>query len=77
LEIGGVFAGDFMGINDSWASEYRSPTTPLNETQVRELFRQFGIVRFVERDEQGQTALGRIKHWHTFSVVAVKRSIGG
>ncbi len=77
LEIGGVFAGDFMGINDSWASGYRSATTPLNETQVRELFRQFEIVRFVERDEQGQTALGRIKHWHTFSVVAVKRGIGG
>ncbi|MBV7261384.1 class I SAM-dependent methyltransferase [Photobacterium sp. WH24] len=74
LEAGGVFAGDFMGINDSWASQYRSPTTPLTEEHVKALFTDFDIIRFSERDEDAKTTLGKMKHWHTFSVVAVKRA---
>ncbi|MDC5851633.1 class I SAM-dependent methyltransferase [Vibrio europaeus] len=74
LVEGGVFAGDFMETKDSWANNYRSPTTPLTESEVRALFSNFEIIRFVERDEKAETALGRQKHWHTFSVVAVKRN---
>lgn len=74
IVAGGVFAGDFMGVKDSWASYYRLPTRALTECQVRSLFEQFDIVRFSERDEQGTTSLGKMKHWHTFSVVALKRS---
>lgn len=73
LQVGGVFAGDFMGLNDSWAGNYRSATAPLSEAKVRELFTNFDLVRFYERDEQGPTSLGRIKHWHSYSVVAIKR----
>ncbi|NOH97747.1 class I SAM-dependent methyltransferase [Vibrio sp. 99-70-13A1] len=73
IEIGGVFAGDFMGFKDSWAKNYRSPTTPLSESDVKALFCDFEIVRFFERDEKAKTSLGRVKHWHTYSVVAVKR----
>jgi len=72
LVKGGVFAGDFMGTKDSWANNYRSPTTPLSESRVRSLFDNFEIIRFFERDEQAKTSLGRLKHWHTYSVVAVK-----
>lgn len=72
IEKGGVFAGDFMGPKDDWASNYRSSTTPLTEKQVRALFSDFNIVRFHERDEKGTTAIGNQKHWHTYSLVAVK-----
>ena len=74
IEIGGVFAGDFMGLKDSWANSYRSPTTPLSESQVKALFSGFDIIRFFERDEKAKTSLGKTKHWHTYSVVAVKRT---
>ncbi|MGF1698481.1 methyltransferase domain-containing protein [Vibrio lamellibrachiae] len=74
IQVGGVFAGDFMGFKDSWAENYRSPTAPLSESKVRALFTSFDIIRFVERDEEAKTSLGRMKHWHTYSVVAVKRS---
>lgn len=74
IDIGGVFAGDFMGTKDSWASNYHSPTTPLTESQVKALFSNFEIVRFYERDETAKTTLGKYKHWHTYSVVAVKRA---
>jgi len=32
----------------------------------------FQVVSFFERDETAKTSLGRIKHWHTYSVVAMK-----
>ncbi|WP_409525716.1 class I SAM-dependent methyltransferase [Nitrincola sp. MINF-07-Sa-05] len=73
IEIGGVFAGDFMGVEDSWASNYRSHTAPLTESQVRSLFEKFEVIRFAERNEHAKTSLGKMKHWHIFSVVAVKR----
>lgn len=73
IHTGGVFAGDFMGEKDSWANNYRSPTTPLLKSQVRSLFSGFEVVKFVERDEKAMTSLGKLKHWHTYSVVAVKR----
>lgn len=73
IEVGGVFAGDFMGVNDSWAKNYRSPITSLSESETKRLFTEFEIVRFYERDEKAKTALGRMKHWHIYSVVAVKR----
>ncbi len=74
LEVGGVFAGDFMGFKDSWAAGFRSQTSPLLESQVRTFFERFKIVRFFERDEVAKTSLGKLKHWHTYSVVAIKRA---
>ena len=74
IEIGGAFAGDFMGCKDSWAHSYRSPTTPLSESEVKALFSGFEIIKFFERDEAAKTSLGRMKHWHTYSVIAVKRT---
>ena len=73
IEVGEVFAGDFMGVNDIWAENYRRPITALSEPEIKKLFTEFEIVRFYERDEKAKTALGRMKHWHTYSVVAVKR----
>ncbi|GAM74018.1 hypothetical protein JCM19241_5214 [Vibrio ishigakensis] len=37
------------------------------------MFSDFEIVRFLERDESATTSLGKMKRWHTYSVVAVKR----
>jgi SAM-dependent methyltransferase len=72
IETGGVFAGDFMGFKDSWANNYRNHTTPLSEREVNTLFSDFEIIQLYERDEDAKTSLGRMKHWHTYSVIAVK-----
>ncbi|WP_325892989.1 class I SAM-dependent methyltransferase [Grimontia sp. NTOU-MAR1] len=74
IAIGGVFAGDFMGFKDSWAQGFRIPTTALTEQKVRDLFTNFEIVKFSERDELGKTTIGVEKHWHTYGVVAIKRT---
>lgn len=73
LEVGGIFAGDFMGINDDWLMNSRHTITAYSKEQVEQLFTHFDIIEFNERDELGQTALGAQKHWHTFSVIARKK----
>ncbi len=72
IQVGGIFCGDFMGVNDSWAEGSRHTITTLPEAQVKSLFDQFEILKFTERDEVGRTALGKPKHWHTYTVVARK-----
>ncbi len=74
LVNGGVFAGDFMGKNDSWASGFNAPITALDKDELINLFSKFEIIEFNERDADGTTMLGESKHWHTYSVVAVKRA---
>ncbi|WP_157954312.1 class I SAM-dependent methyltransferase [Saccharospirillum mangrovi] len=72
LQTGGVFVGHFLGLDDDWASGFRIPTCPLSVDTVRSLFEPFEIQSFDEQNVQGPTRLGAMKHWHTFSVLAVK-----
>lgn len=74
LEIGGVFVGDFMGKNDSWSSHYNQAITSLTKEDIAALFTNFDIIQLQERDEDGTTMLGESKHWHIYSVVAIKRA---
>ena len=73
LEKGGVFAGDFLGLNDDWAKAHSMPITALSKSQVFMLFEDFDVIEFHERDEIGSTQLGKKKHWHTYSVIAIKK----
>lgn len=74
LAKGGVFAGDFMGKNDSWANDFHTPLTTVTKNELLNLFSNFEIIEFTERDEDGQTMVGESKHWHIYSVVAIKRT---
>ena len=70
----GYFVGNFFGVNDSW-----SVTKPqmlfLSKEQVIELFDGFEIVFFEEIEKDSLTALGKLKHWHFFNVIARKQMI--
>lgn len=72
IAIGGVFTGDFLGIKDDWANNFEIATNPLNGEQVTKLFTGFDIIHFKERDEVGYTRQGEQKHWHVFSILAIK-----
>ncbi|HDM8154254.1 class I SAM-dependent methyltransferase [Vibrio harveyi] len=74
LAKGGVFAGDFMGKNDSWVNDFHTPLTTLTKNELLNLFSNFEIIELTERDEDGQTMVGESKHWHIYSVVAIKRT---
>lgn len=45
----------------------------LSKEQVLNLFNEFEIIEFKENERDGETALGKIKHWHTFDIIAKKR----
>jgi SAM-dependent methyltransferase len=72
IQSGGVCCGDFMGLNDSWAENSNHTITALSEAQISSLLKPFEILKFTERDEAGRTAVGKSKHWHTYTVVARK-----
>ena len=69
IKPGGRFAGQFFGLNDSWATE--PEMTFHTEEQVHTLFETFEVESFVEIDEDGQAVSGP-KHWHIFTVIAKK-----
>ena len=57
-----------MGVKDTWATHYRSPTSSFTESEVHDLFSSFEVLRFHERDEIATTALGRMNTLaHLFS----------
>lgn len=70
IKINGYFSGQLFGVNDSWAV---SKVMNFHRSDVvKNLFDNFEIKYFEEKDEDGLTALGESKHWHVFSVVARK-----
>lgn len=69
VKPGGRFAGQFFGVNDSWATE--SEMTFHTKDQVRAMFEKFEVESFVELEEDGQAVSGP-KHWHIFTVIARK-----
>ena len=74
LVSGGVFCGDLLGMKDSWVKAKTHPDiSAFTKEQVEALFEGYDILHFHERDEDGSTALGNAKHWHMFSVTALKR----
>jgi hypothetical protein len=69
VKTGGRFAGQFFGVNDTWA--YRKDMIFHTGEQVRALFADFEIESFHEQDEEGEATTGP-KHWHVFTVIARK-----
>lgn len=65
--------GNFFGLNDSWAKTKKEMIF-LSKDQVMELFKDlFEIVEFQEIEKDGETALGKSKHWHIYNIIARKK----
>ena len=45
----------------------------LEKKDVLKLFEQFDIIKFEEVERDGKTGLGKMKHWHTFEIIAKKK----
>ena len=46
--------------------------TFFSKDKVLKLLKEFKIIYFNEKDEDGKTALGKKKHWNIFYVMAKK-----
>ena len=71
IEKSGYFIGNFFGANDTW-NKTRPEMTFLSKDQVLNLFIDFDILDFKEIEIDKETALGELKHWHIFHVIAKK-----
>ena len=70
LPPGGRFCGQLFGDRDEWASD--PELTMHTREEVERLLAPFEAERFDEVEEDGETALGKPKHWHLFHIVARK-----
>jgi len=71
LKPGGRFCGQLFGDRDSWAVY-----TTMNyhtRTQIEKLLRSFDVEMLQEEEHPGKTAIGEVKYWHIFHIVARKR----
>lgn len=69
----GYFVGNFFGPNDSW-TKIKEKMVFLSREQILDLFKDdFKILVLDEIEKDGKTALGKMKHWHTYNVIAKKK----
>jgi tellurite methyltransferase len=68
IKPGGLFAGQFLGPNDDWADGCTTHT----EAEVDRLLAGWEVVLHEHEDRDGQTILGRPKHWDVHHIVARK-----
>ncbi len=71
LKSGGVFCGQLFGVCDSWNVEGHEMSFH-TENEIRNIFKNFKIIKLLEDKKDGLTALGKEKHWHIFHIIAVK-----
>lgn len=70
----GRFAGHFFGPRyQGFTDKERSLMTFLSKEEVLELFKDFDIEYFDEKEENGKSGTGRDIHSHIFEVIAKKR----
>ena len=69
----GYFVGNFFGLNDSWNSS-KEQMVFLSREQILDLFKNnFEILVLDEIEKDGKTALGKMKHWHIYNVIAKEK----
>lgn len=66
---GGIFVGQFFGVNDTWNTPENFMTFFTREQGLEQLA-GLEVLEFVEEDQDGATADGMQKHWHVYHVIA-------
>ncbi len=68
---GGRFAGHFLGQNDAWAGH--CAITVLKRSELDGMLSGLQVELMEELERDMPLALGQMKHWHLFQVVARKK----
>jgi tellurite methyltransferase len=71
LKKSGVFSGQLFGKKDSW-NVPGSDKTFLSRAEAEDLFKEMEILKFLEEEEDGKSALGEMKHFHVFHFIVRK-----
>ena len=75
LRIGGVFVGQLFGVNDDWNKSQTTKTTFHTEEQARQLFRDWNVRKFIEKETDGVLANGLPKYSHVFHIIARRKAV--
>lgn len=70
LEYGGCFCGQILGEKDSWFG--RKDITCLTKSEILDMLKRFKIIECSEVEQDGETILGDMKHWHYYEIIAQK-----
>jgi len=68
LKVNGRFSGQFFGMKDEWKNLLRH-----TRKEILKMFYKFDIELIGEIEKDDTTALGQMKHWHIFNIVAKKK----
>ncbi len=71
LKSGGVFTGQFFGDRDEWNTGISNMTFH-TKNEALALLKGLNVIEFTEEEKNGNTAAGKLKHWHVFHFIAVK-----
>lgn len=71
LKPGGIIAINLFGNLDSWNTQ-DSKLTFLKKAEVKSLFKELKILSLKEWKDEGRTAMGEVKIWHIYGIVAEK-----
>jgi len=70
LKKGGIFCGQLFGDRDEWKNN--SEMTFHTKEQVKKLLGDIEIIYLNEEEKESKTAVGDMKHWHIFHIIARK-----
>jgi tellurite methyltransferase len=73
LKPAGIYTGQFFGLRDQWNTP-ETDMTFLTREQVDELLSDMRVIELKEEEHLGNTATGESKYWHTFQVIAQKKT---
>ena len=71
LRPDGILTGQLFGVHDTWNTPGTTMTFCTRE-QAQWFLHDLRIITFWEEDEDGETALEQLKHWHVFHFIARK-----
>jgi tellurite methyltransferase len=71
LRVGGIFVGQFFGINDGWNTSESKLVFHTKEV-VQSMLSGMEIIELHEEEKDGSTASGNTKHWHVFHFIVRK-----
>lgn len=73
IKSGGVFTGIFYGDRDEQILPQGVKITRVTKEGLLSLFSRFEIIKFIETEEDKESAMGKLKHFHEFGIIARKR----
>lgn len=72
IQAGGVFCGDFLGLDDTWERQGVEAVIRFSEAEIKRLFSSFEIIEWHEKNTTGNNISGQKVNRHTHTLLVRK-----